>query len=115
MNNNIVKFDDVQKHIVQIKGKDVILDYAVAELYGVQTKEINQAVRNNPRKFPKGYVFQIDNKELADLRSKFLTTNHPKSRVKPKAVLKLRHTIKRKKEPLNTSQPLRSSTLNSLN
>jgi phage regulator Rha-like protein len=85
MNNNIVKFDDVQKHIVQIKGKDVILDYAVAELYGVQTKEINQAVRNNPRKFPKGYVFQIDNKELADLRSKFLTTNHPKSRVMPKA------------------------------
>ena len=65
MNNNIVKFDDVQKYIVQIKGKDVILDYAVAELYGVQTKEINQAVRNNPRKFPKGYVFQIDNKELA--------------------------------------------------
>ena len=81
MNNNIVKFDDVQKYIVQIKGKDVILDYAVAELYGVQTKEINQAVRNNPRKFPKGYVFQIDNKELADLRSKFLTTNHPHSQL----------------------------------
>ena len=52
---NVVKFEDISDKIVQLKGQDVILDFDVAALYGVQTKEINQAVRNNPRKFPKGY------------------------------------------------------------
>ena len=45
----------------------------MAELYGVETKEINQAVRNNPEKFPDGYVFQLENQETVYLRSKILT------------------------------------------
>lgn len=49
------------------------LDCDVAELYGVETKEINQAVRNNPEKFPEGYVFQLENQEVVSLRSKILT------------------------------------------
>lgn len=83
--SNIIKFEDINDKIVRLRGKDVILDFEVAALYGVQTKEVNQAVKNNPRKFPKGYVFETDKEELADLRSKFLTTNNPKSRVLPKA------------------------------
>jgi phage regulator Rha-like protein len=39
----------------------------VAELYGVETKEINQAVRNNPEKFPVGYVFQLENQEKTEV------------------------------------------------
>ena len=84
MNNGIIKYETVGDKIIQLRGQNVILDFAVAELYGVQTKEINQAVKNNPKKFPKGYVFEVDNKELAELRSKILTTNITKSRVKPK-------------------------------
>jgi hypothetical protein len=57
----------------------------VAELYGVQTKEINQAVRNNPEKFPEGYIFQLENQEFVDLRSKFLTTKYQMTRQLPKA------------------------------
>lgn len=69
-----------------IRGSQVILDADVAELYGVETKEVNQAVRNNPDKFPTGYVFEFDKKEVAYLRSKFLTTNiSPMSRVLSKA------------------------------
>lgn len=49
------------------------MDCDVAELYGVETKEINQAVKNNPEKFPKGYVFQLDVQEINSLRSNFLT------------------------------------------
>lgn len=71
--------------IVQLRGQDVILDFAVAELYGVQTKEVNQAVKNNPKKFPEGYVLTVERNELMDLRSKFLTANNPKSRTMPKA------------------------------
>ena len=70
---NIVRFEDVRDRIVTIRGKKVILDFAVAELYGVETREINQGVKNNPRKFPEGWVFDLDKKELEDLRSKFLT------------------------------------------
>ncbi|KAA6307714.1 hypothetical protein EZS27_040613 [termite gut metagenome] len=54
-------------------------------MYDVQTKEINQAVKNNPDKFPKGYIFELDNKEIINLRSKFLTANLTKTRVAPKA------------------------------
>ena len=68
---NVVKFEDISDKIVQLKGQDVILDFDVAALYGVQTKEINQAVRNNPRKFPKGYVLETDREEVTRLRSKF--------------------------------------------
>ena len=72
---NIVRLEDVRDRIVTIRGKKVILDFAVAELYGVETKEINRAVKNNPRKFPDGWVFELDKQELEDLRCKFFTTN----------------------------------------
>lgn len=58
----------------------------MAALCGVQTKEINQAVRNNPDKFPAGHILDIDNKEFARLWSKILTANlSAKTRVLPKA------------------------------
>ncbi|MBP5663737.1 MAG: ORF6N domain-containing protein [Bacteroidales bacterium] len=59
--------------IITLRNQQVILDSDVAELYGVKTKEINQAVSNNPNKFPNGYIFQLDNQEINDLRSKNLT------------------------------------------
>ena len=82
---DLMKLEAVQDKIVQLRGQSVMLDYAVADLYGVETREINQAVKNNPNKFPKGYVLDTDNQELADLRSKFLIANNPKSRTLPKA------------------------------
>ena len=85
--SHIVRFEDVREKIISLRGQDVILDFAVADLYGVDTREINQAVKNNPRKFPNGWVFEINKEELDDLRSKSLTANLPssKSRVMPKA------------------------------
>lgn len=73
--SNIIRFEDVHDRIVTIRGQKVILDFAVAELYGVETKRINEAVKNNPRKFPEGWVFELDKEESASLRSKFLTAN----------------------------------------
>lgn len=66
---------DVKERIVVIRNTQVIADADVAVLYGVQTKEINQAVRNNTDKFPVDYMFELNKSELRDLRSKFLTTN----------------------------------------
>jgi phage regulator Rha-like protein len=70
---NMLKFNSVEEKIVIIRGIPVILDSDVAELYEVETKEINQAVRNNPDKFPEGYTFVISKKEYESLRSKILT------------------------------------------
>lgn len=49
------------------RNQQVILDCDVAELYGVATKEINQAVRNNPEKFPDGYIFELDSQEKMEV------------------------------------------------
>jgi len=51
------------------------MDSDVAKLYGVETREINQAIRNNPDKFPKGYVFQLNKEEWVNLKSKFLISS----------------------------------------
>lgn len=79
-------FEQVRQKVIRLRDSDVMLDVDIAALYGVQTKEINQAARNNPDKFPEGYMFTLTNDEVMDLRSKFLTANpSPKSRVLPKA------------------------------
>ena len=58
-----------------VRDQPVLLDRDVAALYGVQTKEINQAVRNNPDKFPEGFLLQLNNDEFSDWKSKILTSN----------------------------------------
>ena len=59
----MVKFSDVRDKVVQLRNQDVLLDFSVAELYGVETKDINKAVRNNPDKFPEGYIFELQQAE----------------------------------------------------
>lgn len=81
----MLPYQTVKDKIIHVREQDVMLDYIVAELYGVETREINQAVKNNPKKFPKGYVFELDRQEVTDLRSKNLIAISPKSRAYPKA------------------------------
>ena len=84
--DKLVKIEDVKDVLISLRGEKVILDVDVAKLYGVTTREVNQAMRNNPDKFPEGYVLTPDRKEYINLRSKFLTTKiSPKSRQIPKA------------------------------
>jgi hypothetical protein len=70
-----VSLEDVQSKIVVLHGEPMILDRDVAKLYGVQTKDINRAVSNNPNKFPEGYTYALNNQEVADMRLKILTTS----------------------------------------
>lgn len=59
----LIKFSDVREKIIRIRDKDVLLDSDVAELYGVETKRVNEAVKNNPDKFPAGYVIELQQAE----------------------------------------------------
>ena len=81
----------VESMILAIRGVNVILDADVAYLYGVETKRINEAVKNNPDKFPEDYMFVLTDEELQVLRSTRSTSNilrskfSTKSRTLPKA------------------------------
>ena len=75
MNQNMLSITtkDVESRIVTIRGQHVLLDRDVAELYGVETKRINEAVKNNPDKFPPRCIIYLDDEESAVLRSKLST------------------------------------------
>lgn len=75
----------VKSYIVEIRQRPVVADADVAALYGVETRRVNEAVKNNPDKFPEDYMFVLTPGELKDLRSKISTTNlSVKSRSLPK-------------------------------
>jgi len=70
-----ISFIEVEEKILNIRGHHVILDSDVAELYGVETREINQAVKNNTDKFPEGYIISMTTEEWNNLKSKILTSS----------------------------------------
>ena len=99
---------DVRKSIVVIRDIPVIADADVASLYGVETKRVNEAVRNNPDKFPEDYMFVLSSEESDVLRSKFSTTKvSSKSRTLPKVFtekgLYMLATILKSKNALNVT------------
>ena len=65
---------NIENMIYEINGKEVMLNTDLAKLYNVETKRINEAVKNNPEKFPDRYLFRITDKEYNSLKSKILTS-----------------------------------------
>jgi len=70
---NILKIENISDLIIEIGNEKVILDSSVAEIYGVETKRINEAVKNNPEKFPEGYILDLSDESWESLRSKIST------------------------------------------
>src|SRR5574344_1903569 len=71
--NDIIKFSDVEKRVITLRGQKGLLDSDVAALYDVETKRVNEAVKNNHDKFPRGYFFELCEEEFISLRSKIST------------------------------------------
>ena len=68
MNNVIIKNDvKIENMIYEIRGKQVMLDSDLAKLYNVETKRINEAVKNNIEKFPERYCFKLTDNESNNL------------------------------------------------
>ncbi|GHT76979.1 hypothetical protein AGMMS50262_16850 [Bacteroidia bacterium] len=61
----------IEDKIITIQGKQVILDCDVAEIYGVETKRVNEAIRNNPDKFPEGYIIVLTDSEKTEVVENF--------------------------------------------
>ena len=65
----------VQQRIFLVRGKQVMIDRDLAQLYGVETKVLNQAVKRNLERFPIEFMFKPDNQELINLKSQIVTAS----------------------------------------
>ena len=65
----------IQNKIYEIRGTKVMLDRDLAEMYGVQTKALNQAVKRNFTRFPEDFMFQLTNQETQNWKSQIVTSN----------------------------------------
>jgi hypothetical protein len=72
--SDVAKIENLEEFIIEIKGQKVLLDADVAAIYGVETKRVNEAVKNNPDKFPDEYILELDKNEWDSLKSKFSTS-----------------------------------------
>ena len=68
---------DVEDRILFVRGHKVMVDSDLAELYGVPTKALNQAVQRNRERFPEDFMFQLDEVEAKNLRSQIVTLSFP--------------------------------------
>jgi hypothetical protein len=73
--STIVSVGGIERHILMVRGEKVILDADLAELYGVSTKRLNEAVRRNLDRFPEDFMFQLTEAEDGTLRSQIATSN----------------------------------------
>ena len=74
-NSSVGKLIPVHSLIREIRGKKVLLDSDLAKLYHVETKALNQAVKRNMKRFPPDFMFQLNTKEFASLKSQIVTSN----------------------------------------
>ncbi len=72
-NNRLVSTFDIKSKIHTLRGIQIMLDSDLAELYGVPTKVLNQAVKRNHQRFPSLFMFQLRDSEYKSLRSQFVT------------------------------------------
>lgn len=75
MSQNIVATEEIPARILTIRGQRTMLDSDLAELYGVQTKVLVQAVKRNISRFPSDFMFQLSSDEFSALRSQTVTSN----------------------------------------
>ena len=73
-----IPVERIEKAILLVRGQKVILDRDLAQLYGVATKVLKQAVRRNMKRFPHDFMFELTKEEFENWRSQFVTSNRDK-------------------------------------
>ncbi len=72
---SLISIETIQNRILIIRGQKVIIDVDLAEIYGVGTKVLNQAIRRNIDRFPEDFMFQLNKEEFKILRSQIVTSS----------------------------------------
>ena len=77
MNTSLYHFDqrEIENRIFTVRDVQVMLDSHLAEMYGVETKVLNQAVKRNVERFPESFCFQLTEVEFSNLRSQIVTSS----------------------------------------
>jgi len=79
MTNDIIVYEDLEPRILTIRGHRVILDADLAEMYEVETRALNQAVKRNQDRFPESFAFRLTHEEAVSLRSQTVILEDPAS------------------------------------
>ena len=70
-----MELEQIKNNILKIRGKNVILDFQLANMYQVETKRLKESVRRNMRRFPSDFMFELTAEEWKNLRSQFATSS----------------------------------------
>jgi len=70
----VMKLTIIQKKIYEIRGQNIMFDFDLAELYGVETRRLNEQVKRNIDRFPKDFMFQLTRTEVRSLMSQIATS-----------------------------------------
>lgn len=82
--STLIPAEVIERRILLVRGQKVMLDKHLAELYGVQTRDINKAVNRNIDRFPKDFMFQVTNNEFKNLMFHFGTSSWGGTRKRPR-------------------------------
>jgi phage regulator Rha-like protein len=82
--SEVIQFSTFEDKLIKLRDTLVLLDSDVANLFEVETKRINEAVKNNPEKFPNGYLIELTQEEWDNLKSKYSTSSWGGKRKLPK-------------------------------
>jgi len=72
---DIVRQRVIENQIFMMRGHKVMLSVHLAELYGVETRALNQAVKRNTKRFPPDFMFKLNQAEFSSLKSQFVTSS----------------------------------------
>lgn len=91
--NEMIPVERIENRIYLIRGQKVMIDRDLAELYGVETRQLKQAVRRNRDRFPDDFMFELDEFEFEKWRSQFVMSNSDKMGLRHKSYAFTEHGI----------------------
>lgn len=105
----IVPAERIESRILLIRGNKVILDSDLSDLYGVDTKRLNEQVKRNSRRFPPGFMFRLTSREVKALRSQFATSNLQRGGRRYRPYVFTEHGVIMAASVLNTARAINAS------
>ena len=113
MNGNVeilIPYEVILSKIYQFREYKVMLDMDLAEMYGVETKQLKRAVRRNLKRFPPDFMFELSQMELENLRSQFGTSNREKMGMRIPPFVFTEHGILMLASVLNSERAIQAAT-----
>lgn len=107
--NEIISIKDIQTRILTIRGRQVMLDRDLAELYGVTTAALNQAVKRNRERFPETFVFQMDEDEFMNWKSQIVISNSERMGLRKRPFVFTEHGLTMMAALLRSSVAIKAS------